>query len=190
MVRALGPPSRPLPKTGDKTVWWWNPPQASARWWWCRVYHQCKYTPDGVTFRQYGPAARFDHHHPADPSVVDTTGRRILYVGEDLATSACEVFGDAGIAAICPNYRVAIIAPTTKLVMYDLAAEGAAMAIGALPALSDGNEARSLTQQWARRYLRRSTRRARNHRHSSPLGLQQRRVAGALGLRCRRRSRA
>jgi hypothetical protein len=150
MVRALGPPSRPLPKTGDKTVWWWNPPRASARWWWCRVYHQCKYTPDGVTFRQYGPAARFDHHHPADPPVVDTTGRRILYVGEDLATSACEVFGDAGIAAICPNYRVAIIAPTTKLVMYDLAAEGAAMAIGALPALSDGNEARSLTQQWAR----------------------------------------
>ena len=110
MVRALGPPSRPLPKTGDKTVWWWNPPQASARWWWCRVYHQGKYTPDGVTFRQYGPAARFDHHHPADPPVIDTTGRRILYVGEDLATSACEVFGDAGIAAICPNYRVAIIA--------------------------------------------------------------------------------
>ncbi len=146
MVRALGPPSQPLPKTGDKTVWWWNPPQASARWWWwCRVYHQGKYTPDGVTFRQYGPAARFDHHHPADPPVIDTTGRRILYVGEDLATSACEVFGDAGIAAICPNYRVAIIAPTTKLVMYDLAAEGAAMAIGALPALSDGNEARSLT---------------------------------------------
>ena len=34
--------------------------------------------------------------------------------------------------------------------MYDLAAEGAAMAIGALSALSDGNEARSLTQQWAR----------------------------------------
>ena len=77
-----------------------------------------KYTPDGVTFRRYGPAARFDHHHPADPPVVDTTGRRILYVGEDLATSACEVFGDAGIAAICPNYRVAIIAPTTKLVSH------------------------------------------------------------------------
>jgi hypothetical protein len=100
MVRALRPPSRPLPKTGDKTVWWWNPPEASARWWRCRVYHQCKYTPDGVTFRQYGRAARFDHHHPADPPVVDTTGRRILYVGEDLATSACEVFGDAGIADV------------------------------------------------------------------------------------------
>ena len=45
---------------------------------------------------------------PRRHPVVVTTGRRILYVGEDLATSACEVFGDAGIAAICPNYRVAI----------------------------------------------------------------------------------
>jgi hypothetical protein len=148
MVRKLGPPSRPLPKA--KRVWRWNPPQPSARWRWCRVYHQGKYTPDGVTFRRYGPQARFDHHHPADPPVVDTTGRRVLYVGEDLATSACEVFGDAGIAAICPNYRVAIIAPTTILAIFNLAAKGAAMAIGALPALGDGNEARSLTQQWAR----------------------------------------
>jgi RES domain len=113
MVRKLGPPSRPLPKA--KQVWRWNPPQPSARWWWCRVYHQGKYTPDGITFRRYGPTARFDHHQPADPPVVDTTGRRVLYVGEDLATSACEVFGDAGIAAICPNYRVAIIAPTTTV---------------------------------------------------------------------------
>ena len=148
MVRKLGPPSRPLPKA--KRLWRWNPPQPPARWWWCRVYHQGKYTPDGVTFRGYGPMARFDHHHPADPPVVDTTGRRVLYVGEDLATSACEVFGDAGIAAICPNYRVAIIAPTTTVAMFNLAAKGAAMAIGALPALGDGNEARSLTQQWAR----------------------------------------
>lgn len=81
---------------------------------------------------------------------MDTTGRRVLYVGEDLATSACEVFGDAGIAAICPNYRVAIIAPTITLAMFNLAAKGAAMAIGALPALGDGNEARSITQQWPR----------------------------------------
>jgi hypothetical protein len=103
-----------------------------------------------VTFRRYGPKARFDHQHPADPPVEDPTGRRVLYVGEDLATSACEVFGDAGIAAICPFYRVAIIAPTTTLAMFNLVAKGAAMAIGALPALGDGNEPRSLTQQWAR----------------------------------------
>jgi hypothetical protein len=101
MVRKLGPPSRPLPTA--KRVWRWNPPQPSARWRWCRVYHQNKYTPDGITFRRYGPTARFDHHHP-----------------------------------------------TTTVAMFNLAAKGAGMAIGALPALSDGNEARSLTQQWAR----------------------------------------
>jgi hypothetical protein len=34
--------------------------------------------------------------------------------------------------------------------LYDIVAKGAAMAIGALPALGDGDEPRSLTQQWAR----------------------------------------
>ena len=57
---------------------------------------------------------------------------------------------EAGIAAICPHYRVAIIAPTTTLTMFDLAAKGAALAIDALPAHGDGNQAHSLTQQWAR----------------------------------------
>jgi hypothetical protein len=81
---------------------------------------------------------------------VDETGRRILYVGEDLATSACEVFGEAGVATICPRYRVSIVAPIRTLPLFDLARRGAALAIGALPALADGSEARSLTQQWAR----------------------------------------
>jgi hypothetical protein len=80
-----------------------GPPAATARRWWCRVYHLGKHVPDGITFRRYGPKARFDHHLPADPAVVDKTGRRVLYVGEDLATSACEVFGEAGVAAICPH---------------------------------------------------------------------------------------
>ncbi|QZS52687.1 RES domain-containing protein [Rhodococcus opacus] len=37
-----------------------------------------------------------------------------------------------------------------EIVTYDLDAAGAAMAIGALPALASGNENRDLTQQWAR----------------------------------------
>lgn len=62
-------------------------------WQWCRVYHRSRRTPDGITFRRYGPLYRFDHHHAADPPRLDPEDRRILYVGEDLATSACEVFG-------------------------------------------------------------------------------------------------
>lgn len=102
------------------------------------------------TVRRYGPLHRFDHHQAADPPDLDPEDRRILYVGEDLATSGCEVFGEVGVANICPNYRVSIVAPTRELAMYDLARKGAAMAIGALPALADGNEKRSLTQEWAR----------------------------------------
>lgn len=150
MVRPLDPPTRPLPRAARYT-WQWKPRSPTARsWWWCRVYHHSHHTPDGVTFRRYGPLSRFDHHHPATPPAVDASGRRVLYVGSDLATSACEVFGEAGIAAVCPRYRVSIVEPARSLTMFNLARSGAAMAIGALPALSTGSERRALTQQWAR----------------------------------------
>ncbi|MEB3982489.1 RES family NAD+ phosphorylase [Mycobacterium sp. 663a-19] len=148
MVRQLSSPKRPLPAADH--VWSWTPDPGADSWQWCRVYHRSGHTPDGITFRRYGPLYRFDHHYAADPPATDPDDRRILYVGEDLATSACEVFGATGVAAICPNYRVCIVAPTTQLAMFDLTGKGAAMAIGALPALADGNEKRSLTQEWAR----------------------------------------
>lgn len=148
MVRQLSSPTRRLPAASF--VSWWEPDPNAVSWQWCRVYHRSRRTPDGIIFRRYGPLYRFDHHHAADPPRLDPEDRRILYVGEDLATSACEVFGEAAVAYICPNYRVCIVAPTRKLAMYDLASKGAAMAIGALPALADGNEKRSLTQEWAR----------------------------------------
>jgi hypothetical protein len=114
------------------------------------VYHHGTHTPNGKTFRQFGPLSRLDHHHAAIPPRLDPDGRRVLYVGADLATSASEVFGEAGIAAICPRYRVSILTPTAPLPLFDLTKAGAAMAIGALPTLADGNETRALTQQWAR----------------------------------------
>ena len=147
MVRALQPPHRPLPKTTH--LWWWQPNPTAKSWQWCRVYHQSHHTPNGTTFRHFGPLARFDHHHSADEPAHDPA-RAVLYLGSDLATSACEVFGDKAIAELCPAWRVCILTPTRKLAMFDLTAAGAAMAIGALPSLSDGNESRSLTQQWAR----------------------------------------
>jgi RES domain len=148
VVRKLEPPRRPLPRASY--TWCWRPRPSAGRWLWCRVYHRSAHTPDGVTFRGFGPLARLDHHHAASPPTLDVTGRRILYVGATLATSASEVFGEAGVAAVCPRYRVSIVAPTRELTMYDLTARAAAMAIGALPALGDGSEARPLTQEWAR----------------------------------------
>jgi hypothetical protein len=148
MVRKLGRPTGRLPEA--PFVWWWEPQPDATRWRWCRVYHQSQHAPDGATFRGYGPLARLDHHQPSDPPVVDASGRRILYVGADLATSASEVFGESAEARLCPYYRVSILAPTRSLAMFDLTREGSALAIGALPSLADGSEARPLTQEWAR----------------------------------------
>ena len=74
----------------------------------------------------------------------------IIVMVPDTPDVADALFGAAGVATICRSYRVSIIAPATTLAMYDLVAKGAAMAIGALPALGDGDEPRALTQQWAR----------------------------------------
>lgn len=149
MVKKLEPPTkRPLPKARYR--WWWEPRPETTRWRWCRVYHRSKHAPDGATFRGFGPRARLDHHHPSDPPKVDPCGRRILYVGVDLATSASEVFGETGEARLCPRYRVSILAPTRRLQMFDLTKAGSAQKIGALPSLTTGNEPRLLTQEWAR----------------------------------------
>lgn len=99
----------------------------------------------------FGPLGRFDPHTaPPDAPAVDPAGRSVLYVGEDLVTSACEVFGEAGEALLCPAWRVALLRPTRPRTLFDLTAPGSAMAIGALPSLADGPYARGLTQQWAR----------------------------------------
>jgi RES domain len=151
VVIALKPPRRPLPAGG--ATWTWNRRRSRrARWQWCRVYHAGGHTPAGDTPRTYGPLARFDPHRPDGAGVarVDPDGRSVLYVGVDLATSLCEVFGEAEEAQLCPQWRVAVLEPKLPLTVFDLCAPGAAMAIGALPSLGDGDLPRRLTQEWAR----------------------------------------
>lgn len=115
------------------------------------MYHQDSSTPRGDVPRGYGPLARFDPHtSPPDAPAVDPAGRSVLYVGQDLAASACEVFGEAGEALLCPAWRVAMIRPTRPQLLFNLEARGSAMAIGALPSLADGSHPRALTRQWAR----------------------------------------
>ena len=151
-MRPLPGPTRPLPTGGTTWAWRWQTPTAGRPWSWCRVYHRdAAQTPTGDTPRGYGPLARFDPHtRPPDAPGVDPTGRSVLYVGADLATAASEVFGVAGEALLCDRWRVCLLRPTRRLVLFDLTAPGAAMAIGALPSLADGFHPRALTQRWAR----------------------------------------
>jgi hypothetical protein len=93
-----------------------------------------------------------DHHVPGKDGRPEesTTGRSVLYVAEDLVTALGEVFGEAGEARVCPNYRVAILKPRVPLTVLDLRIKGAAMRIGALPSLATAPYPRLETQAWAR----------------------------------------
>ncbi|MFE4500004.1 RES family NAD+ phosphorylase [Rhodococcus sp. NPDC056743] len=132
-------------------LWQWIPPGSGSGepWQWCRIYHRGAHAPDGATFRSFGPLSRFDHHTP-NPAALDPDGRSVLYVADNLATAASEVFGEAGVAQVCPNYRVSILEPTVTLTMLDLVGPGSAMTINALPALAQGAVPRESTQEWAR----------------------------------------
>lgn len=148
MAKPLPMPDRPLPEADYR--WMWEPAAGGADEPWFRIYHRAIHTPDGVTFRQYGPLYRFDHHTPPfDDPQEDPEGRSVLYVAPNLATSACEVFGETGVAALCSNRRVAQVRPTREIVTFDLAQPGSAMDIGALPTLATGDLPRELTQAWA-----------------------------------------
>ncbi|NKT14616.1 RES domain-containing protein [Rhodococcus hoagii] len=147
MSKKLGPPDRPLPDADYQ--WTWTP-AAGARKPWFRIYHRSAHTPDGVTFRSFGPMNRFDHHTPPiTAKAIAPEGRSVIYYAVDLATAACEVFGEEGFASVCSNFRVTLVRPVREIVTYDLARAGSAMAIGAVPALASGHEDRELTQQWA-----------------------------------------
>jgi len=145
MVRELKLPVRPLQRCAQ-SPWMWPPtatgPGPAASW--CRVYHRGPRSPTGVSFRTFGPLSRFDPHtcRVAAPGVCPA-GRSVLYVGENLATSACEVWGQAQIAQVCPNWRVALVEPSRSLPLQDLLTPGSAMQITALPALGDGESVAS-----------------------------------------------
>jgi len=152
MVKELGKPERPL---SGGISWKWRQPSKSTftGWEWCRVYHLGPHTPDGTAHRRFGPLHRFDTHESGidGEPVLDPDARRsVLYIGANLATSASEVFGETLEAPLCPNYRVALVEPVRTLRLHDLCPPGAAMAIGALPALADGHVPRQLSQGWAR----------------------------------------
>lgn len=147
----LPAPARPL-KGGRAWSWQWRAPTSASPWGWCRIYHSSTDVPDGVTHRHYGPCHRFDHHTPDHHggAQVSTDHRSVLYVAGNLPTAMGEVFGDYPEAAVCSNYRVALLRPKASLRLLDLRGQGAAMRIGALPSLASGHCARPRTQEWAR----------------------------------------
>ena len=103
MVRALGPPHGRSPRQETKRSGGGTHRRPLRGGGGVASTTNASTHPTALPSGSTGPPRGSTTTTPPTPRVVDTTGRRILYVGEDLATSACEVFGDAGIAAICPT---------------------------------------------------------------------------------------
>jgi hypothetical protein len=147
VVTPLRPPHRPLERPADDHITVWQPEQ-----WMFRVFHVHPGRPP-LEARGYGPlAARFDPHLPdADGRPhVQPDGRGVIYLGETLGTGLAEAFPDQWPEVrICPNHRAVQASPAAAAPLLDLTGDGA-MAIGAVGTLGSGDEARELTQAWAR----------------------------------------
>lgn len=114
-----------------------------------RIYDPAIHGAQALTFRNYGPLHRFDHHeHPtASPNIDDD--RAILYAGFTLSCCIVEVFGDTGI--IEPGTKwVALLNLQRPLLLLDLRGNGA-MRAGTVAAVSKEAD-RSITHAWARHF--------------------------------------
>ena len=100
-----------------------------------------------LTFRRFGPLARFDHHrHPAGHPDEDLD-RGILYAARTLSCCVVEIFGDSGI--ITPyGWMVARLTLTRDLRLLDLRGAGA-MRAGSVMALGQAPD-HALAQTWSR----------------------------------------
>lgn len=114
-----------------------------------RVFRPQPYGVTALTFREFGPLARFDHHrHPPRRPAADP-GRGVLYAAPTLSCCVVEVFGDGG--QIEPaGWYVARLLATRDLRLLDLRGAGA-MRAGSVTALSQAPD-HSLAQSWSRHF--------------------------------------
>ena len=116
-----------------------------------RIYDPTRHQAGPLTFRRYGPLARFDHHHPREggPEMDETRG--VYYaawaipLGDALASCFDEVFGDRRVVVL-GEHHVATPLVTRDLTLLDLRQNGA-MLVGTVSAIAKCEH--RLSQQWS-----------------------------------------
>ncbi|MDZ7961652.1 MAG: RES family NAD+ phosphorylase [Aulosira sp. DedQUE10] len=112
---------------------------------------------NALTFREWGPLFRFDHHRanypsfsyePLDYQPANDQERGIYYIAPKLSSCLVEVFGDIGCIEITEE-MIAIVTATRDLKLLDLRGNGA-MRAGANEATLSKTEKRGLSQAWSR----------------------------------------
>jgi len=110
-----------------------------------RIFDPNSYATQALTFRNYGPLHRFDHHRGSKPRVDQE--REIYYAAFTLSSCLVECFGDTGIIEI-KGQQVAFVEVIRPLKLLDLRDSGA-MRAGSVSALAKVSD-RRLSQEWSR----------------------------------------
>ena len=108
-----------------------------------RIFDPTKYENTAVSFRNYGPVSRFDHHRQY-PNKIDPD-RSVIYASPTLSCCLVEIFGDGGIIRV-EQQQLAFITLKNTFKLLDLRGSGA-MAAGTLAAISSITE-RDISQAW------------------------------------------
>ncbi len=109
-----------------------------------RIYDPTTHGTTELTFRFFGPLARFDHHRGTHPQE-DLRG--VFYAAPKFSSCLVEVFGDTGVIET-GHKRVCRPQLTRGLQLLDLRGSGA-MKAGSVAALTKVAD-RSLSQAWSR----------------------------------------
>ena len=110
-----------------------------------RIFDPTRYNTSAISFRNYGPISRFDHHgsykNKIDPN------RSVIYTGRTLSCCLVEIFGDGGIIAI-EQQQVAFLTLTNNIKLLDIRGSGA-MGAGTVAAISSITQ-RDISQAWGK----------------------------------------
>lgn len=110
-----------------------------------RIFDPTKYDATAISFRNYGPISRFDHHREC-PQRLDPD-RSVIYAGRTLSCCIVEIFGTGGVVKL-ERQQTAFITLKDSLKLLDLRGS-AAMAAGTVAALSSITQ-RDISQAWGK----------------------------------------
>lgn len=112
-----------------------------------RLYNPTRFNTTALSFRNFGPLLRFDHHLASSSNPFMDPDRGVYYAGFTLSCCLVEVFGDTRLIE-CSEWRVAMPRLTRNVRLLDLRDTGA-MRAGSVAALGKAPD-HSISQMWSR----------------------------------------
>ncbi|MGV2831555.1 RES family NAD+ phosphorylase [Myxosarcina sp. GI1(2024)] len=110
-----------------------------------RIFDPTRYGATAISFRNYGPISRFDHHRKYSNKI--DRDRSVIYAGRTLSCCLVEIFGDGGVIAIEPQ-QIAFLTLTNNIKLLDIRGSGA-MEAGTVAAISSITQ-RDISQAWGK----------------------------------------